>query len=204
MSHRVARQLVPAVLAATGALLVVGFLAELGFGLVHQQQLDQRWRQSLTSSPAPALPRDPVQTPAPVDGVDFAVRVPRLGYFAAVGEGVDSDVLINGPGHYPKTPWPGQPGNVGVAAHNTYWIRFGDLRPGAEIDLETRYGTYKYVVTGTRIVPADDRTVLATTAGKQLTLTTCWPLWAGAFAQERLAIFALQVFPKPPVPTQTT
>ena len=111
MSHRVARQLVPAVLAATGALLVVGFLAELGFGLVHQQQLDQRWRQSLTSSPAPALPRDPVQTPAPVDGVDFAVRVPRLGYFAAVGEGVDSDVLINGPGHYPKTPWPGQPGN---------------------------------------------------------------------------------------------
>jgi sortase A len=199
----VGRQLLPLVLLVTGALLVAGFLADLGFGALHQQQLERSWRQTIAAHPPPAQPVDPVQTPAPVDGVDFAIRVPKIGYYAAVAEGVGSDVLINGPGHYPATPWPGQAGNVGVAAHNTYWIKFGDLRPGDEIGLETRYGSYKYVVTGTKIVPADDRTVLAQTPGKQLTLTTCWPLWAGAFAQQRLAIFALQVFPKQATPAQT-
>lgn len=204
MSRAAGRHLLPAILVAVGALLVFGFLADLGFGLLHQQRLNQSWRQTVAAHPPPAQPSDPAQTPAPADGVDFAIRVPKLGYQAAVQEGVDARVLINGPGHYPATPWPGQAGNVGVAAHNTYWIRFGDLRTGDEIDLETRYGTYKYAVTGTKIVPADDRTVLRPSPGKQLTLTTCWPLWAGAFAQQRLAIFALQVFPKQATPAQTT
>jgi sortase A len=199
---RVRGRLVPLALLLAGLVLVLGFLAEIGMGVLHQRQLDQRWRQAVAASPVPSRPSDPIQKPAPVDGIDFAIRVPRIGYFAAVEEGVGSDVLYRGPGHYPATPWPGQPGNVGVAAHNTYWIAFGDLKAGDEVDLETRYGTYKYTVTGTRIVPADDRTVLAPTAGKQLTLTTCWPLWAGAFATRRLAIFALQVFPAPQTPAQ--
>jgi sortase A len=204
MSRLAGRQVLALIFIVAGALLLGGFFGDVGFGLFHQQQLDRNWRQTISAHPPPAQPQDPVQTPAPSDGVDFAVRVPKLGYYAAVEEGVGADVLIKGPGHYPTTPWPGQPGNVGVAAHNTYWIKFGDLGPGDEIDLETRYGTYKYVVSGTKIVPADDRTVLAPTPGKQLTLTTCWPLWAGAFAQQRLAIFALQVFPKQATPAQTS
>jgi sortase A len=202
MSPPSARQLLALTLVVAGAVLFGGFLADLGLGILHQQQLDRTWRQTIAAHPPPTQPADPIQTPAAVDGVDFAIRVPKLGYYAAVAEGIGADVLINGPGHYPATPWPGQPGNVGVAAHNTYWIKFGDLHAGDEIDLETRYGAYKYLVTGTKIVPADDRTVLAPTAGKQLTLTTCWPLWAGAFAQQRLAIFALQVFPKQATPSQ--
>jgi sortase A len=203
MSRPGGRQLLPLVLVVTGAILLAGFLGDLGFGLLRQEQLNRSWRHAVAAQPPPSQPADPAQTPAPVDGVDFAIRVPRIGYYAAVEEGVTDDVLIKGPGHYPATPWPGQAGNVGVAAHNTYWLQFGDLKAGDEIDLETRYGTYKYLVSGRKIVSADDRTVLAATPGKQLTLTTCWPLWAGALAQQRLAIFALQVYPRPATSAQT-
>jgi len=126
----------------------------------------------------------------PVDGVDFRLRVPRLGYQAVVREGVAPDVLFGGPGHYPDTSWPGQPGNVGVAAHNVYWLRFDQLTRGDVILVDTRYGAFRYRVTRTTVAGASDRSVLAPAPDRRLTLTTCWPLWAGELAPARLAIFA--------------
>jgi len=84
-----------------------------------------------------------------------------------------------------------------VAAHNVYWINQPQLKPGDEIDLQTRYGTYRYRVTGSRVVSPSDKTVLVPDAlGYHLTLTTCWPLWAGAFATERYVIFTDQFWPR--------
>jgi sortase A len=77
-----------------------------------------------------------------------------------------------------------------VAAHNVYWLRFDQLRPGDEVALDTRYGTFHYHVTGTRVVGPGDPSVLATAPGRRLVLTTCWPLWAGQLAPERLAVLA--------------
>jgi sortase A len=77
-----------------------------------------------------------------------------------------------------------------------YWIDFPKLGKGDEIDLETRYGLYRYRVTDTEIVNPDDRTALVTDEdGYHLTLTTCWPLWAGAFATQRYIIHTNQVWP---------
>ena len=167
-------------------------------GYSEQSGLVQTFRKQIADSPPPSAPPEVVKPNlmVPVDGVDFAIRVPRLGYYAAVKEGTDLNVLYSGPGHYSATPWPGQPGNVGVAAHNVYWIRFADLRAGDEVDLETRYGTFKYRVTGTRIVNPDDRTVLVQEPGRKMTLTTCWPLWAGSFATQRYVLFTEQFFPE--------
>ena len=185
---------------AAGLLLIAAFSYGMFDGVHRQQQLTDGWRSQLSSAPAPAIP--PGQPPAdlmqPVNGVDFAVRVPRLGYYAAVREGVDLTILYSGPGHYPGTRWPGQTGMVGVAAHNVYWIDFPLLAKGDEIDLETRYGTFKYAVTGTRIVQPGDRTILVEGGGRHLTLTTCWPTWAGSFATQRFVVFTDQVFPVPP------
>jgi sortase A len=186
----------------------VGLLGAFAVGMaegVHQQQsLTSGWKQRLAESPPPAIPVEQPQPNLmqPVDGVDFAVRVPRLVYYAAVREGVDSTILYSGPGHYPETPWPGQQGMVGVAAHNVYWINFPQLVKGDEVDLETRYGTFKYAVTGTRIVKPDDRTILVQGPGKHLTLTTCWPTWAGSFATRRYIIFTEQTYPEIPSNTK--
>jgi sortase A len=184
-----------------GLILLSSFGYGMWKGVSDQDHLNQVWRQELQSPTArptvdPALKR-------PVNGVDFAIRVPKLHYFAAIKEGVGSGVLYAGPGHYPTTRWPGDPGTVGVAAHNVYWINFPELRSGDEIDLETRYGTYRYRVVSSEIVNPDNRTALvADAAGYNLALTTCWPLWAGAFATQRYVIHATQF--SPPLPRTGT
>ena len=178
-----------------GLVLLAVFAGGMLQGVQEQQALLQTWNADTAHlhTGAPAI--DP-KLQHPVDGVDFAIRVPRLGYSAAVKEGVTTSVLYSSPGHYPETVWPGDPGTVGVAAHNVYWINFPQLTPGDEIDLETRYGTYKYHVTGSAIVNPNDRSVLVPNApGHHLTLTTCWPLWAGAFATQRYVIFSDQYAP---------
>jgi len=200
--HRADRVLraISLVCLVAGAALIAGFGFGMAGGVVQQQQLTDGWRHQIAQS---APPPSPVDQPAPnltqpIDGVDFAIRVPGLGYYAAVREGVDSTILYSGPGHYPGTPWPGQSGMVGVAAHNVYWISFPRLTKGDEIDLETRYGTFKYAVTGSRIVQPSDRTILVQGPGRHLTLTTCWPTWAGSFATQRYVIFTEQTYPVPP------
>ncbi len=179
-----------------GLVMLIVFAGDIAAGLWQEQRLDDQLRHQVGAAPPPAaVAGQALIQPHPVDGVDFGIRVPKLGYSAAVAEGTDSKTLAGGPGHYPETVWPGQPGDVGVAAHNVYWIGFNDLQSGDKIQLETRWGTYTYAVTGKRIVSPDDRTILLQSASPKLTLTTCWPLWAGAFATQRLVIFADQVDP---------
>jgi sortase A len=166
-------------------------------GYSAQQQLNQQWQQEVGKAPVTPPATIDRSLQRPVKGVDFAIRVPKLGYFAAVREGTNTTVLYSGPGHYPGTVWPGDQGTVGVAAHNVYWINFPQLKKHDEIDIETRYGTFRYTVTGSKVVNPDDRTVLVSNApGYNLVLTTCWPLWAGAFATQRYVIFAIQYSPQ--------
>jgi sortase A len=186
------------------ACLVVGILLLGGFGfgmwqgVAQQQHMNQVWQTQVAPAPVAQPPAVDPRLKRPVNGIDFAIRVPKLGYFAAIKEGVDSGVLYASPGHYPRTPWPGDPGTVGVAAHNVYWINFPQLRKGDEIDLETRYGVYRYRIVSTQIVDPDNRTALVADApGYNLALTTCWPLWAGAFATQRYVIHAVQYWPAP-------
>ena len=144
-------------------------------------------------SPSAVPTAVPAVVKEPVDGVDFTIRVPALDYSATVREGVDRSILDAGPGHYPVSGWPGDDRTVAVAAHNTYWIRFGSLQSGDEVILETRWGTFSYQVTGRRIVNPNDASVVVRNGRRDLLLTTCWPLWAGAYATQRLIISAEQV-----------
>jgi sortase A len=178
-----------------GVLLIVSFFYATSESIAAQHRLDQQWQSQVHPPNVPPAVVAP-DLKHPVNGVDFAISIPKLHYFAAVKEGVGTGVLYDGPGHYPQTPWPGDAGMVGVAAHNVYWIDFPKLVPGDEVDLQTRYGTYRYHVTGSRIVDPNDRSVLVPEAlGFHLTLTTCWPLWAGAFATQRYVIFTDQFSP---------
>jgi sortase A len=85
-----------------------------------------------------------------------------------------------------------------------YWINFPRLKPGDEIDLVTRYGLFRYRMTGSQIVDPNNRTVLVPHSdGYHLTLTTCWPTWAGVFSTQRYIIFTDQVWPVPAKPGYT-
>jgi sortase A len=192
-------------LVVAGAVLLVTPPATIAYATWQEANLTQQWEAQLPIQaqrvPIPTAAIPVAARPAPTaplrpGAVAFVLKIPRLGYTAAVREGVSSSILSFGPGHYPTTPEPGQPGDVGVAAHNTYWLGFGSVRPSDQVVLETPDGAYTYIVTGTKIVTPDETWVLDQPGARTLTLTTCWPLWAGALAQQRLAIFA-RMAPKP-------
>jgi len=194
-------------LVGIGLVLCLVPVGVVGYGMWQENQLTQAWSSGVASTPLPSPPfieepsasptvldtPPPPRSPSAAPQAAFAIRVPKIGYYAAVREGVSLSVLATGPGHYPTTAMPGQPGLVGIAAHNTFWIPFGQLGPGDAVVLETRAGRFTYRVTGTRIVNPNDTGVLVPTPDPRLVLTTCWPLWAGNLATQRLAIFAQQV-----------
>jgi LPXTG-site transpeptidase (sortase) family protein len=133
----------------------------------------------LPVSAAPEVQTAPAQTP--VDGVWFEMRVPAIGYSGAVRQGVGLNVLDS------------SPGNVGVAGHNTFWLSFSHLKSGDRVEIQTQHGLYLYVISGSKVVSPSDRTVLAATGDDRLTLTTCYPLWAGAYATQRLIFTAREI-----------
>ena len=64
------------------------------------------------------------------------IRIPRLGsnYSYAIVEGVSTDDLKKGPGHYPGTAMPGGGGNFVLSGHRTTYLApfngIGELSAG--------------------------------------------------------------------------
>lgn len=78
------------------------------------------------------------------------LEIPAIGVDYIVLEGVDLGTLESGPGHFPQTPLPGQPGNAAIAGHRaTFDAPFNlldELVPGDEVTVTTVQGTFRYEV----------------------------------------------------------
>jgi len=133
-----------------------------------------------------------VQRPHLVDGEPLArLSISRIGFEAIVTEGSDSGVLSAGPGHEHHTGYPGEGRIVLIGNHNGFSMSWGDLHAGDTIKVEMSYGRYTYKIAKRLIVGGDDNSVVRNPeAGEHLYLTTCWPLWAGALAHQRLVFIA--------------
>lgn len=119
------------------------------------------------------------------------IQVPSINWTGIVLEGSELNVLAGGPGHVVTSAYPGEDGNVVISNHNSFSLAWGNVKVGDPIILQTDYGTYTYRVTGFKIVEADDRVVTSLGNGQPtLTFTTCYPLYAGALAHQRYAVFA--------------
>lgn len=211
--HPARRALRPAgVLLAAGTLAVMTGIAIVGLGLAPMFDFGD---ETATVIQPPQLPSvidssgslgsstgvsgglnaltAPALVDGPVKGVAFQMRIPALHYSANVVEGVDRKDLAHGPGHYSTTAWPGRAGTVGVAAHNVYWLSFNRLKAGDRVELQTPHGLFVYEITGSKITVANDISVLESNGQPRLTLTTCYPLWAGVFATKRLVFFAREI-----------
>jgi sortase A len=119
------------------------------------------------------------------------LRIPRIGVSAVFVEGTAGGDLRNGPGHYPDTPLPGEPGTVGIAGHRTTygaWFRnINALRPGDAIQLTLPYGRFTYRVERTRIVAPTALWVTQKVSYDRLILSACHPLYSAA---KRIVVFA--------------
>ncbi len=119
------------------------------------------------------------------------LRIPRIGLSKVWVQGTSSSSLAQAPGHYAGTALPGRHGTVGIAGHRTThgapFRHLDRLRRGDRIELSMPYGSYSYVVQGTRIVSPEQSQVLRSVRSDRLVLTACHPLWS---ARQRIVVTA--------------
>jgi len=176
----------------SGVLILLFVAYQLwGTGLVEgrsQDRLNEQFSQSL-AIPVPAAPpssgaRLPAPPPVPEGEAVALVKIPKIGVEKAVVEGVGLPELKKGPGHYPTTPMPGQPGNAAIAGHRTTYgapfFRLDEMEPGDPILVTTRQGVFRYEVTERKVVQPEQTEVLDATDSNRLTLTTCEPRFSAA------------------------
>jgi sortase A len=131
---------------------------------------------------------DHVETGDAMGRIDF----PTLDRKYVVSEGTDTDTLRNGPGHYPKTPFPGQGGTVAIAGHRTtYGAPFrtiDQLKKGQPIILDMPYAKLTYEVEKTQVVLPSALWITDRVPGaERLVLSACHPLYS---ASHRIVAFA--------------
>jgi len=124
-------------------------------------------------------------------GTVARIEIPAIRLKAYVVEGTGPKELDRGPGHYPKTPLPGEKGNSAIAGHRTmHGHVFHDLhklKAGDVIRTATATCRATYRVVRVRVVDDQDTSVVKPTAEDHLTLTTCHPIGS---ARQRLVVVA--------------
>lgn len=105
------------------------------------------------------------------------LKIPRLKAELPIIEGTDEDELEKGVGHYSTTVFPGQPDQILLSGHrDTVFRSLGDLEIGDIFEVSMPYGEFTYEITESKIVDADDTTVIRSTAPDEiLTVSTCYP-----------------------------
>jgi sortase A len=119
------------------------------------------------------------------------LEAPSVGLSATVIEGSDDRTLSRAAGHIEETALPGQRGNVAIAAHrDTVFRPLRLVRAGDALALTTADRIYRYRVTSTQIVKAEDVHVLDPKGHPTLTLVTCYPFTFIGRAPLRFVVFA--------------
>jgi LPXTG-site transpeptidase (sortase) family protein len=155
----------------------------------YQWRLSEILREEERAAPGPDA-----HIPAPVGFLDAPlgrIEIPRLRASAVIVDGVDSSALRVAVGHIPGTAYPGQSGNIGLAAHrDSFFRRLDDLRPKDRIRLSTPDGHADYIVSFTRVVDPSQADLLRPSTQSMLTLVTCYPFTYIGSAPKRFVVRA--------------
>ena len=144
-------------------------------------------------------------------GLVGRITIPSIGVSKYVVAGVRLKDLERGPGLFPGSPMPGQKGNVAIAGHRTTFgapfSRIDELRGNERIILESKDGTFTYIVNGEpKIVLATDTAVAKTTNPDIaiITLVSCYPKWTSTKRIVVVATLDSTVLPLPATPLVTS
>ena len=193
-----------------GLVLLLFVVYELEVTNLYTDQQQSQLGRELSHEWAGPDPTRPVSRPgrpatvpvaAALGGALARIYLPSIGkdYVRVVVEGVATEDLKRGPGHYPGTAAPGAVGNTVISGHRTTYgapfNRLAELAPGDLVVLETRRSWFTYRVTGLQIVEPTAIAVTypvpgqlgATPTRRLLTLTTCNPEYS---ARQRLIVRA--------------
>ena len=169
-------------LCATGIGLLTYWCSVVIDAHVFQSRLAHRLETTVASgSVARVHEAHATRREANISGLVGRLEIPRLGISTMITEGVNEQALDRGIGHVPDTAFPGERGNVGLAAHrDSYFRRLKDVDTGDHVRLRTPDGVTSYEVEWTEIVDPGRIDLLEDTADPALTLVTCYPFnWIG-------------------------
>ena len=178
-----------------------------GFGLydyyaakLSQGEAAHEWSESESEEPVPRTLPQPEKKPAtPPSYYDpyrlgetvAKLTLPRLDTTLFVVEGTDQKDLKKGPGHMPGTALPGVAGNCVIAGHrDTHFRPLEKIRKGDEVELETKYGRFRYQVRSMEVVSPTNVSSLYPTTDAILHLITCYPFQYVGHAPKRMVIEA--------------
>jgi sortase A len=139
-----------------------------------------------------AAPVSPKEAPLVANGgLIGRIEIPRLSLSVVVVEGTDKPALRRAAGHIAGTGLPGQPGNVGIAAHrDTFFRPLRNIQRNDIITLTTLAGEYGYRVVSAKVVSPYDVAVLNPDGNEILTLVTCYPFYFVGPAPDRFIVRA--------------
>ncbi|SHI30296.1 sortase A [Pseudobutyrivibrio xylanivorans DSM 14809] len=155
-----------------------------------QDKLISEFKESVSNEVSISEPT--LENPAFEGDVLYNLRIPAIDSENPVREGVSKGVLADSLGHEPGTAYIGEQGNCVIAGHRNYTFgkffnRLDEVAVGDYIYVDTRSGSYTYVVKEIKIVEPTEKSILSPTEETRLTLYTCTPIYV---ATHRLVIIA--------------
>ena len=187
---RAVLRFVASVMMVSGALLI----ADAGVTLAWQEPVSAfmanreqgELKQAFFDPPRRVVRRMPLKGDA-IAKID----IPTIGVSEYVVEGTDTESLRKGPGHYPETPLPGDPGTAAIAGHRTTYgapfRKIDQLKHGQRVIIDMPDARLVYRVERTKIVDDQDLSVLDRVDHQRLVLSACHPLYSAA---QRVIVFA--------------
>ncbi|MCT2537237.1 class D sortase [Aquibacillus koreensis] len=120
------------------------------------------------------------------------LEIPSIDAELPIVEGTDPDDLEKGVGHYKGSAYPRQQDQIVLSGHrDTVFRSLGDLKVGDTFVMRLPYGDFTYEMVSSKIVDADDRTIIKSTApDEELVITTCYPFSYVGNAPDRYIIYA--------------
>ena len=167
-------------------LVLIGYVGSQYWDMYHsQRQLQAEWEKQVVAATTPGAPK------LTAEEMLTRVSIPRINLDAIVLEGATSRQLTRGPAHITETALPGETGNAVITGHrDTFFRHIYELQKGDAIFVRRNGESFKYEVTGKKIVKPQDVSVLDPTPDAQLTLITCYPTYYIGPAPERLVVFS--------------
>ncbi|WP_017755123.1 class D sortase [Calidifontibacillus oryziterrae] len=123
------------------------------------------------------------------------LSIPKIRAELPIVEGTSEDELEKGVGHYKGTAYPTQKDQIVLSGHrDTVFRKMGELKIGDKMTVKLPYGSFIYEIEATRIVDADDQSIIKSTAPvEELVVTTCYPFTYIGDAPDRYIIYAKPV-----------
>ncbi|MGN8647395.1 class D sortase [Gracilibacillus sp. HCP3S3_G5_1] len=124
------------------------------------------------------------------------LEIPTLDATLPIVEGTDPDDLEKGVGHYRGSAYPKQNDQIVLSGHrDTVFRKLGEVEIGDTFIIRLPHGDFEYEMVDSKIVDADDTTIIKSTApDEELVITTCYPFSYVGNAPDRYIIYAKPIY----------